>query len=293
MDVAGVALAVALASGGFACTFNHGDLGHQVRGSGGSTGGGLESADANPPIDLGSTDGAAVADDLGGGDVATSGFDQANAAVDQAPFVDQGKVKLDAGADMDVHTSDTLALPDLSVQPDLTGTPDGLVRADVTSSPDLLVMSDLLSIQDLSPSRDLPSTQDMWPTADSFPAPDAANQTDTLTLLDTSTVIDTSGAVETGDDATAPMVWPDKLTYSAGEKLTAHFTNGSTDTTAWIGIFPVGASDTAYRDWDYTGGIPVGTVILYVPGTAGTYELRMFNDSTFSRAATSVPFVVQ
>ena len=214
-------------------------------------------------------------------DQAVPGIDQAPAGIDQAPAVDLGTMKLDAGADADVRAADTLAVTDVPVQPDLLATPDLLVKQDVTSGPDLRVPPDLPQTQDLRPPADLPLALDVSSQTDIAPAPD------------TSTGIDATAVVDTGGDTAPQILWPDKLTYSPGEQLTAHFTNGSTDSAAWIGIFPVAAGDNAYRDYEYTGGATSGTVVLHVPGTPGTYDLRMFQDIGYTRIATSVPFVVQ
>ena len=255
---------------------------------GGSSGSGGTGHDGG--LDGGETllDGATAVIDqalLAAVDQAVSGIDQATPAIDQAPAVDLGTVKLDGGTDADVRASDTLIEPDVPSQPDLAGPPDVFVKQDVTPGPDLRVPPDAPA--DVPSAPDVPTTSDLRPPADLTPALDLPDKTETPPALDTSAGIDT-----TGGDSTPQILWPDKLTYSPGEQLTANFTNGSTDTNAWIGIFPVGAGDDAYRDWAYTAGATSGTMILHVPGTPGTYELRMFQDSGYTRIATSVPFTV-
>jgi hypothetical protein len=208
-------------------------------------------------------------------DQAAPAIDQAPAAIDQAPALDVGTVKRDT-ANADVAVSDTLAPPDVPTQPDLTPMPDLFVKRDL--GPDLPLP------QDLAPGPDLP--QDLPPAVDL--AIDTSRP-DTRPAPDTG--IDT-GAVDTTPDTT-PKVAPNKLTYVGGEQLTATYSNGSSDPNAWIGIYPVGGANGAYRDYDYTGGATSGTVILHVPATPGTYELRMFKDIGYVPLATSVPFTVQ
>lgn len=228
-------------------------------------------------------------------DVAPSAVDQATSAVDatvrldQASAVDQGAVGLDSGADADVLGPDSPTTPDVPMQTDLPATPDLPVKNDLPLGPDVVVPTDLPPKLDLP--LDQPSTQDLVPLVDVSVTVDVSGQAETPPSLDTLSEIDTT-AIDSGSDLTPQILWPDKLTYSPGEQLTANFTNGSTDSGAWIGIFPIAGADTAYRDWDYTGGDTEGTVILYVPSTAETYNLRMFADNGYTKIATSVPFTV-
>ena len=174
-------------------------------------------------------------------------------------------------------------IPDVPMQTDLPGSPDVLVTTDLSVTPDLP------PALDLSPGLDSPPVLDSAPLLDVSVTPDVSAKLDSPPTLDTSAGIDATAAVDT----VPQMLAPDKLIYAPGAQLTATYNNGSTDTTAWIGIFPVGAADTAYRDWDYTDGATSGTMVLNVPATPGTYELRMFADNGYTRIATSTPFTVE
>ena len=59
--------------------------------------------------------------------------------------------------------------------------------------------------------------------------------------------------------------------------------------TDWIGLYAVGASDSAVRSWRYTSGTSSGSTTLSVPwGTpAGNYEVRLFYNNSTVRMATS------
>ena len=64
----------------------------------------------------------------------------------------------------------------------------------------------------------------------------------------------------------------------------------------WVAIYAVGANDTAYMRWDYTGGTSAGSVNLplthanLVPG--GSYEVRLFANDDYTRLAASGSFVL-
>lgn len=62
----------------------------------------------------------------------------------------------------------------------------------------------------------------------------------------------------------------------------------------WIGIFAPGAANTAYLGYQYTTGAAGGSIPFTIPGTvgAGTYELRLFSNGSYTRIGTSNSFVV-
>ncbi len=77
-----------------------------------------------------------------------------------------------------------------------------------------------------------------------------------------------------------------------GGKVTAYYSNASTLSNAWIGLYRTGAEDTAYIMWDYTDGNTSGSYEVTLPSETGTYEFRIFNDFGYTRLATSSPIVV-
>ena len=59
-------------------------------------------------------------------------------------------------------------------------------------------------------------------------------------------------------------------------------------TSDWIGLYFVGAPDSAVRAWRYTTGTAGGSVTLKVPWTTlpGAYEVRLFSRNSYARLAT-------
>ena len=53
----------------------------------------------------------------------------------------------------------------------------------------------------------------------------------------------------------------------------------------WIGLYPVGAPDTNFLAWQYTGGATTGHMTFAAPPRAGEYEFRYFLNDGFERAA--------
>jgi len=67
-------------------------------------------------------------------------------------------------------------------------------------------------------------------------------------------------------------------------------------TTDWIGLYPAGASDTAYVAWIYVscsktpaGAVVTGSCAFAIPGTIapGSYTLRLFSANGYTKLATS------
>ena len=81
----------------------------------------------------------------------------------------------------------------------------------------------------------------------------------------------------------------------AGGSLTAAWSGVCTPTSRdWIGLYLLGAPNTAYWAWRYTTGTAGGNVPFTIPVTlaAGTYELRLFSNNGYTRLGTSGSFVV-
>jgi len=85
-----------------------------------------------------------------------------------------------------------------------------------------------------------------------------------------------------------------------GQPATVTVSGGPANRMDWVGLFAAGAADTAYLDWKYLNGFRTApgaglanaTITFALPGTAGTYEFRLFDDNGFNRRATSPPVTV-
>ena len=85
-------------------------------------------------------------------------------------------------------------------------------------------------------------------------------------------------------------------TVASGGNLTATWSGIQSPTAHdWFAIVPIGTADTQWVQWWYTnqtlsGGTQTQTLSGFV--TAGTYELRLFANDTFTRLSVSNPFTV-
>jgi hypothetical protein len=85
-------------------------------------------------------------------------------------------------------------------------------------------------------------------------------------------------------------------TVNPGGSLTASWSGIISPTAGdWIGLYSAGAPDGAPISWRYTTGAASGGVLFPLPASvsSGTYELRLFANSSFARLATSGPVTVQ
>lgn len=122
-----------------------------------------------------------------------------------------------------------------------------------------------------------------------------------------------NAAYTVGANASATVTIIDNESPPAGPTLTASPTSlapNGTVTAAWsgivnptgrdwIGLYPAGAGDGSYQRWAYvncsqTAGsaAAVGSCPFVAPSTGGNYEFRLFANDSYSRLATSNPFVV-
>jgi hypothetical protein len=84
-------------------------------------------------------------------------------------------------------------------------------------------------------------------------------------------------------------------TLPAGATATINWTSIRTPSaTDWIGLYPVGAADSAFVDWKYVSctrtpasAIATGSCAFTMPATSGNYEFRLFSNNTMTRFATS------
>jgi len=99
----------------------------------------------------------------------------------------------------------------------------------------------------------------------------------------------TGVAVPPGTIAVSPA------TVTPGATVTANWSGIAAPTAAdWIGLFVPGAPNTSYLAWRFTTGTASGSMPFTIPATLapGTYELRLFANSGFTRIAVSNSFTV-
>lgn len=89
-----------------------------------------------------------------------------------------------------------------------------------------------------------------------------------------------------------PTLTPSKLNALVGETLSVSFSNASTLSGAWVGLYKYGEIDTAYIEYKYTDSKLEGNLEFAMPTAAGTYEFRIFKDSGYTKIATSPLIIV-
>jgi len=115
---------------------------------------------------------------------------------------------------------------------------------------------------------------------DGLSPPDAPSQTDTTVNRDTA--IPTDG----------PVVGVPALRVGPNGAMTVTFSNGTTSSGAWVGLYASSAADGAYLTYQYTGGVATGALTFTVPEATGTYNFRLFADGGYTKIATSADFAV-
>jgi uncharacterized delta-60 repeat protein len=111
-------------------------------------------------------------------------------------------------------------------------------------------------------------------------APDAPARTDTIVIRDAA--IPTDG----------PVVGVPALRVGPNGAMTVTFSNGTTSSGAWVGLYASSAADGAYLTYQYTGGVATGSLTFTMPETTGAYNFRLFADGGYTRIATSPDFTV-
>jgi hypothetical protein len=93
---------------------------------------------------------------------------------------------------------------------------------------------------------------------------------------------------------------PASLTVVAGGVAAVSLVGGPANTTDWIGLYSVGASDGQFLAWQYlngsttppTAGLAGATLTFVLPVAPGSYEFRLFARNTYERLATSPTVIV-
>ena len=105
---------------------------------------------------------------------------------------------------------------------------------------------------------------------------------------------DISGTTGTSVSNSRGSLTLSKLTYAVYDKVTVSFTvpRSKADSSVWIGVYEVGASDDDYSYWRYTGDKTSGELTFKIK-KAGTYEFRLFYDRSSNEVVTSRRITVQ
>jgi glucose/arabinose dehydrogenase len=83
-------------------------------------------------------------------------------------------------------------------------------------------------------------------------------------------------------------------TVNAGAPITVNWTAPAGHSGSdWIAIYSVGAPNTAYGAWSYTGTATSGTMTFTAPSASGQYEIRYLLNNGYTAAATSAVITVQ
>jgi len=91
-----------------------------------------------------------------------------------------------------------------------------------------------------------------------------------------------------------PVLTVSATDVAAGSDVTVTLTDGPGGADDWLALALTSASDTSYLQSTLVGaGVTTRTWTVTMPGTAGTYEFRLFLDGGFTRAATSPAVTVQ
>jgi hypothetical protein len=99
---------------------------------------------------------------------------------------------------------------------------------------------------------------------------------------------------------TMPTVTLDVTNAAPGATVNATIAQGAGATGDWVGLFPTGALSTGYLAWAYLNGqhakpgVPLtdAVVSFTLPMTAGSYEVRLFRNDSFTQLASSTTVTV-
>ncbi len=97
-----------------------------------------------------------------------------------------------------------------------------------------------------------------------------------------------------------PSVTVSQTTAAPGSAITVTVSNPTAHLADWVALSVVGSPNFTYVAWKYLNGsttlpiaaLPVATLQLVAPPTAGIYEVRLLSMGGFSRLATSSPVLV-
>jgi thermitase len=106
------------------------------------------------------------------------------------------------------------------------------------------------------------------------------------------------GTIVTDDTPPGPAITLQSTSVQPGGNITFDVTNGPGNPTDFVALYAAGAPDTSFLQWKYlnnaqsppASGITNTTLQFGVP-SAGTYNIRLFNNGTWTKLATSANFV--
>lgn len=100
-----------------------------------------------------------------------------------------------------------------------------------------------------------------------------------------------SAAFSVNAPFTLPSLATDRSTYRNTDTVTVYYSSMLGNTTDWIAIAPVGAPDSQYIAWKYTGGATLGT-LSFDSLSPGTYVARAFFANGSVEEAQSASFTI-
>ena len=100
--------------------------------------------------------------------------------------------------------------------------------------------------------------------------------------------------------AKPPQLTVGTPSVSPGGQISVGITDGTRNSTDWVGLYAAGAPDSAFLEWNFLNGmksapaigIETTTVFFTAPMTSGNYEVRLFANNTYQRLATSSAITV-
>src|SRR5205085_6508104 len=124
-----------------------------------------------------------------------------------------------------------------------------------------------------------------------------SSRTGTLTMAGKTETITQTG---TTNVATA-AVTPSATTVSGGSTFTVTVANGPGNPTDWVAMYGSNTSDMGgFVAWKYLNGLATvpatgltsATIQFTAPTTAGTYNVRLFSNNTYTKLPTSATTTV-
>ena len=89
---------------------------------------------------------------------------------------------------------------------------------------------------------------------------------------------------------------PGSVSVSAGATVSVAVSGGPSNTGDWVGLYAVGAGDSAYVAWQYLSGttappatgVSAAVLTFVLPVASGTYEFRFFANNGFGLLASAL-----